>query len=38
MSNTAPDIDKTAERVSQRLERLEELINRLTVVNFHNTH
>lgn len=38
MSNTAHDNNKTAEKLSQRLERLEELINRLTVVNFHDTH
>lgn len=33
--------DNTAEKldnISQRLERLEELINRLTVVNLHDTH
>lgn len=35
------DINNTAEKfdnISQRLERLEELINRLTVVNLHDTH
>lgn len=30
--------DNTAEKLSQRLERLEELINRLTVINLHDTH
>lgn len=38
MSDIAPDNNKTAEKLSQRLKRLEELINRLTVVNLHDTH